>query len=231
MSSKELSQMARRLGSLLEMSKPAVAIAFDPSDAELAALERSSDSVPSSCSFWTKALDRAFYTTPAQHQSCSVGAVTHGYRPVVDARTGCGCDDIDLMVRVGWVTEENLKGLPSIPMNKERKIAYAPLAQCPFDPDVVLLFASSKQAMMIMEAAALPTSWSSVVTGKPACQGLPLSLDGKIVVGLGCTASRIRAGYSDNEIVVTIPAKGLEGFITRLESVAKADSAMVEALS
>ncbi|MDA4132834.1 MAG: DUF169 domain-containing protein, partial [Thaumarchaeota archaeon] len=138
MSSSDFNSLGRRLESALGLSKPIVAVSFSPDTTKV---RRSTDVVESSCVFWTKALDGAFYTTPDQHLHCSVGAVTHGYRAAKDSLPGAGLADIDLLTSVGWIGKDDILGLPSLPLEAQRNIGYAPLDKAPFVPDVVLLFA------------------------------------------------------------------------------------------
>jgi uncharacterized protein (DUF169 family) len=134
LSSAEFNSLGRRLESALSLSKPIVAVTFKP---DVTRLRRSTDVVESSCVFWTKALDDAFYTTPDQHQHCSVGAVTHGYRLAKDTLPGKGLADIDLLTSVGWIGKDDILGLPSLPLEAQRNIGYAPLDKAPFVPNVV----------------------------------------------------------------------------------------------
>jgi uncharacterized protein (DUF169 family) len=223
LSSSEFNGLGKRLESSLGLSKPIVAVTFRPDTTKL---RRSTDVVESSCVFWTKALDSAFYTTPDQHLHCSVGAVTHGYRPAKDSLPGAGLADIDLLTSVGWIGKNDILGLPALPLEAQRNIGYAPLDEAPFVPDVVLLFADSQQAALIREAAP-----DSKITVKPTCQGLPLASEGDVVIGLGCTASRTRSGYAESEIVVTLNAKKLRTFVERLERIAAIDHKVKAALS
>ena len=117
--------------SALGLSKPIVAVSFDP---DITKLRRSTDVVESSCVFWTKALDGAFYTTPDQHLHCSVGAVTHGYRAAKDSLPGAGLADIDLLTSVGWIGKDDILGLPSLPLEVQRNIGYAPTRRVALRP-------------------------------------------------------------------------------------------------
>jgi uncharacterized protein (DUF169 family) len=215
--------LGRRLGKALRLSKPIVAVTFSP---DVSTLSKSTDVVDSSCVFWTKALERSFYTTPDQHQNCSVGAVTHGYRLAKDTLPGVGLADIDLLSSVGWIGKNEILGLPALPLEAQRNIGYGPLEEFTFVPDVLLFFADSQQAALVKEAAP-----DSKVTVKPTCQGLPLANEGDVVIGLGCTASRTRSGYPESEIVVTLSAKKLRPFVERLEKIAEIDHKVKAALS
>jgi uncharacterized protein (DUF169 family) len=223
MSSSEFNSLGKRLESALGLTKPIVAVSFNPDTTKL---RRSTDVVESSCVFWAKALDGAFYTTPDQHLHCSVGAVTHGYRAGKDSLPGAGLADIDLLTSVGWIGKNDILGLPHLPLEAQRNIGYAPLHNSPFVPDIVLLFTDSQQAALIKEAAP-----DSKVTVKPTCQGIPLANEGDVVIGLGCTASRARSGYDESEIVVTLNAKKLASFVDRLEKIAKIDGQVKAALT
>jgi uncharacterized protein (DUF169 family) len=223
LSTSEFKSLGKRLESALRLTKPVVAVTFEP---DVTKLRRSTDVVESSCVFWTKAFDGAFYTTPDQHQHCSVGAVTHGYRLAKDTIPGSGLADIDLLSSVGWIGKDDILGLPALPLEAQRNIGYSPIDEAPFVPDVVLLFCDSQQAALIKEAAP-----GSKVTVKPTCQGLPLANEGDVVVGLGCTASRTRSGYAESEIVVTVSAKRLGGFVERLERIAAIDAKVKAALT
>jgi uncharacterized protein (DUF169 family) len=223
MSSSDYNSLGKRLESALGLSKPIVAVSFSPDTTKL---RRSTDVVESSCVFWTKALDDAFYTTPDQHLHCSVGAVTHGYRSAKDSLPGAGLADIDLLTSVGWIGKKDILGLPSLPLEAQRNIGYAPLDKASFVPDVILFFADSQQAALAKEAAP-----DSKITVKPTCQGLPLANEGDVVIGLGCTASRTRSGYGESEIVVTVNAKKLGGFVERLEKIATIDHQVKAALT
>lgn len=223
MSASDFQTLGKRLESSLGLSKPVVAVTFEPDTNKL---KRSTDVVESSCVFWTKALDDSFYTTPDQHLHCSVGAITHGYRAAKDSLPGKGLADIDLLTSVGWVGSSDLLGLPALPLEAQRNIGYGPLVKAPFVPDVVLFFTDSQQAALIREAAP-----DSKITVKPTCQGLPLANEGEVVIGLGCTASRTRSGYAESEIVVTLNAKRLNAFVDRLEKIATIDHQVKAALS
>jgi uncharacterized protein (DUF169 family) len=219
----EFNALGRRLESALGLAKPVVAVTFNPDTSKL---KRSNDVVESSCVFWTKALDGAFYTAPEQHKNCSIGAVTHGYRLARDTVPGKGLADIDLLSSVGWISGSQILALPALPLEAERNIGYAPLDEAPFVPDVIIMFCDSQQAALAREAAP-----DSRVTVKPTCQGLPLAHEGDVVIGLGCTASRTRSGYPDSEIVVTVSAKRLEEFVMRLERIAAVDRQVKAALT
>ncbi|MCS7142933.1 MAG: DUF169 domain-containing protein [Aigarchaeota archaeon] len=189
-------RLAKELEMTLKLKKPLVAITFTMGD--VTDVPESTDVVPSSCTFWALGQTRTFSTRPEQHLNCSVGAVTHGFKKAEEIGPGCGCADVDLLVDVGWVTAEDIRNLPSV-RKQQKRVVYGPLRTVKFVPDVVVMFANAEQAMMISSATQFK------VTGKPACIGIPISMsENNVVMSLGCTASRLRAGYDPSELVVFI---------------------------
>ena len=132
LSTSEFNKLGKRLEDALGLRKPVVAVTFEP---DTSVLRKSNDVVESSCVFWTKALDGApLYTTPEQHQNCSIGAVTHGYRRAKDTVPGMGLADIELLSSVGWIGKDQILALPALPLEAERNIGYAPLTAPPSSP-------------------------------------------------------------------------------------------------
>jgi len=208
-------EIAVELEQLLKLRKPIVAISFRRGSAE--GLGESRDSVPSSCTFWTLALSAAFKTSREQHMNCTIGAVTHGFKNPKEVGPGCGCSDVDFLLDAGWISADDIHSLPSVPPGHEG-VSYGPLRSVDFEPDVVLIFCNPEQAMFI--ASASPYK----VLGKPTCTGIPVALLEKVtVISLGCTASRLRAGYKPDELVVFMPGSILPSIAEILKRVVEAD--------
>ena len=213
---------------LLRLERSPVAIKFVTEQEAAPSLPRANEWVPSSCAFWNLASQRTFFTTPGQHLNCSVGAVTHGVKEPEEALPGCGCEDVDLLVSIGRITEEDLRTLPRLEQ-RPSAVAYGPLESFPADPDLVLFFAEAKGAQMVLDAAKR-AGVRVELQGMPTCAGIPMALrNGSVVIGLGCSTSRLRASYGDHELVVFIPFCVLEKLLVALEAVVTADRAMVRA--
>ncbi|MDJ0269845.1 MAG: DUF169 domain-containing protein [Aigarchaeota archaeon] len=180
-------RLSVELQTMLRLEKPPIAISFSPQAKQ--GLKESKDTVPSSCTFWAKALSETFYTTRGQHLNCSIGSVTHGIKKPDEVMPECGCGDVEMLINAGWITRDSITRLPQMPMN-EGTISYGPSAHAPFDPDVVLVFCNAEQAMFIVEAVD-----SHKTMGKPTCAAIPESYNNNtLVVSLGCTASRLGSG-------------------------------------
>ena len=219
----EYAELATLLMHALKLAKPPIAISFRPESRE--GLEQNRSTAPSSCAFWTLALNNAFYTLPEHHQNCSIGAVTHGFKRPEDAMPECGCGDVAMLIDAGWVSREDIAGLPAMPLH-DGSVSYGPLDKVSFKPDVVLLFCNAQQAMLIADAAR-----EYRVRSKPTCAAIPEAISGgRVVIGLGCTASRLRAGYGPNELVVAISGEILERIAEKLYYVKDADDKIARAI-
>ena len=126
-----------RLTELLDLSLPPIAIAFLP--APPPGLPRVSKPGAASCAYWRRAADGdAFYTEAADHLSCAVGAHTHGV-PTTAAQKAELMQLIHTMVGLEYLSMDEV---PKIPHRDEKDpfgvVAYAPLDQATFAPDIVL---------------------------------------------------------------------------------------------
>ncbi len=213
---------------LLRLRRSPIAIKFVTGQEVTPSLQRAGEWVPSSCAFWSLASHRAFLTTPEQHLNCSIGAVTHGVKKPEEVVPGCGCEDVDLLVSIGRVTEDELKSLPSLEQ-RPSAVAYGPLESFPADPDLVLFFTEAKGAQMVLDAARR-AGIRVELQGMPTCAGIPMALRNRsVVIGLGCSTSRLRASYGDHELVVFVPFCALERLLAALEAVVSSDRALVRA--
>ena len=69
-------ELEKQFAARLSMSRRPVAVIF--LDTQPEGIEKFSGTEPAGCSFWRlAAAGRAFYTVPADHFNCAVGAYTH----------------------------------------------------------------------------------------------------------------------------------------------------------
>ncbi len=100
--------------------------------------------------------------------------------------------------------------------------AYAPLADAPFEPDVVLVIVNPRQAMMIAQAnvyelhARNNADFSGIQSLCGDAVAAPL-LRGNINFTLGCSGSRKYAKVSENELIVGIPIGILPKLVDALQ--------------
>lgn len=212
----------RRLTELLGLHTPPVAVTF--AAAAPAGIARVSRPGPAGCAYWKQAAEGAvFYTEAADHFNCPVGAYTHGVGlPPERAKELEGV--VGTMVGLQYIRMEEVGALPR---RKEpfRVAIYAPLAEAPAPPDVVLVRGRARQIMLVAEAArAAGLEGDRAAMGRPACAMIPAVLDGPGgLTSLGCIGNRVYTGMGDDELYFTIPGGKVGLVVERLEAVLHAN--------
>lgn len=212
----------RRMTELLGLASPPVAVTF--AAAPPAGIARVSRPGPAGCAYWKQAAEGAvFYTEAADHWNCPVGAYTHGVGlPPERAKELEGV--VGTMVGLQYIRMEEVGALPR---RKEpfRVAVYAPLAETPAPPDVVLVRGRARQIMLVAEAArAAGLEGDRAAMGRPACAMIPAVLEGPGgVTSLGCIGNRVYTGMGDDELYFTIPGGKVGLVVERLEAVMHAN--------
>ena len=135
-----------------------------------------------SCGYWRHASEgHSFYTTPDDHQNCPIGAFTHGVTPAAGKAQALE-SVIGMMVELKYLRAEEV---PAIPHRTESAqiVAYAPLAEMTFDPDVVIFRGTPRQIMLLSEAARAAGIFDGSTMGRPAihkaaCGAITITMDG-----------------------------------------------------
>lgn len=176
---------------------------------------------PASCSFWRLGIDSEFYTSDVDH-NCNIGKVTHGLREVDEVKEN---DDVKLLTSIGWISIEDLSKLPRLP--RKAAISYIPVDMLEDaglgNEDIITLFCNAEQVMLVVDAAER-AGIEYKIRSRPTCAilGEAYSIKG-IVIGLGCTPSRLRTPYSANDLFVAIHASIVGRFIEHLRQVVKVE--------
>jgi uncharacterized protein (DUF169 family) len=207
--------MTTNLEKLLDLKSSPVAISFTGSAP--AGVARVSSSEPAGCGYWRRAAaGEVFFTEPADHKSCPVGAHTHHVE-----LTPNEVKELQGLVGV-MIGLEYLKpsDVPQIPTMKEafRGAVYAPLDKAPLEPDVVLVRGNARQLMLLAEAAqSAGVSGAGPTMGRPTCAVLPESiLSKKTAASFGCIGNRVYTGAGDDEAYFAIPGEALGAVEERL---------------
>jgi len=219
---RDLKTIVSELQDHLRTNLPAIGIAFrnqPPAGVEHA------PAGPASCSYWKRAAEgEVFWTDAADHQSCPIGAHTHG-APLSDAKKAELGELVGTMVQLGYLRMEDV---PLIPHRKEplRAAVYAPLEKMPCEPDVVLVRGTAAQLMILVEAAqAAGVAPDAPAMGRPTCAALPQALEsGRPAVSLGCVGNRVYTGLAEGEGYVAIPAVALAAVAGKLGTLARANA-------
>lgn len=184
--------------------------------------------VPAGCVFWEKAMSgQTFYTVPSDHYNCAVGAHTHHIALPAERAHELN-DTISFMAKNEYVATSEVPGIPTL-ARSPGAVAYGPVDQVDFKPDVVLLAAKPAQAMLIYEAAIKAGAGSALTNalGRPACAVLPLTTaSGQTSVSLGCKGNRTFTGLPDEAMYMSIPGDKWELVVEKLAETQQANSAM-----
>jgi uncharacterized protein (DUF169 family) len=210
----------------LRLSRRPVSVTF--LDHEPLGMKRFSGTEPSGCAFWRLAAEgRAFYTVPSDHFNCAVGSYTHNIAlsPEREKETE---QTLAMMFGVGYVLPEEVPSIPRL-QKAPVAIAFAPLADAPLEPSVVLFACRPSAAMLLNEAAMRAGSGGALPPlGRPTCMALPAALEKGTVSSLGCIGNRVYAGLDENELYVVVPGKDLEKVAAALQTIVAANRAVEE---
>lgn len=213
---------AQQLQEFLSLKSPPIAITFSneaPND-----IPRISRSAPSGCTYWKLAAEgQVFYTEASDHFGCPIGAYTHGVAlPAAQGKELEGM--IEMMVGLSYLKMEEV---PSIP-RRENAFAYAiyaPLADTPFEPDVVIVRGNAKQMMLLAEAAnAAGVMATNGIMGRPTCAIIPAVMKTQqSAMSLGCIGNRVYNELSDVEFYRGIPGSQLHAVLEKLIAILRAN--------
>jgi uncharacterized protein (DUF169 family) len=197
-------------------------------EAPPAGMEKFTGSAPSGCSFWRlAAAGRSFYTVPADHFNCAVGAYTHSLPLSADRETETA-ETLEMMFRLGYVRPEEVPQIPRL-RTPPAAVAYAPLGEASFAPDVVLFASQPASAMLLHEAAGRAgITAARTAFGRPTCMALPAALQAGSVLSLGCIGNRVYTGLGDDQLYFVVRAKDLARLAEALETIASANRALGE---
>ena len=213
---------ARDLQDLLLLHTPPVALAFLPTPP--AGVPHVDAAGPSGCTYWKYAAEgRTFYTEAADHYNCPVGAYTHGVElPPEQAQQLQGV--LGTMFGLGYLRPEEIPTIPRRP-GAFAVAVYAPLAEAPFEPDVVLVCGNARQVMLLAEAAqAAGVGDGTGLMGRPTCAAVPEALQtGHAVASLGCIGNRVYTGLGDDELYFALPGQHLAALAEKLATIVEAN--------
>ena len=192
----------------LGLAASPVAIAFV--DAPPAGVAHVAQVEPAGCGYWRRAAaGEVFYTVADDHKRCPVGAHTHHV-------TLSPSEKDELMALVGTMV-----GLEYLKMEDVAQIptrttplavaVYAPLAEAPLPPDVVLVRGNPRQLMWLAEAAqAAGVAGTGATLGRPTCAVLPEAINtARTAASFGCVGNRVYTGAGDGEAYFAIPGAHL----------------------
>lgn len=216
--------LEHRFSTALTLTRRPVAIAFR--ETAPPGVAKFAGTVPSGCSFWRLAADGgAFYTVPADHYNCAVGSHTHAI-PLPAERAAELDQTITFMVGLGYLRMEEVPGIPRL-LRTPGAVVYAPLADTPVDPDVVLFAGPPARVMLLQEAATRAgVAVAAPLFGRPTCAALPAALAGGLVASTGCVGNRVYTDVGDDALYVAVPGGAVTGVADALDVIVAANTAL-----
>ena len=219
------SQIASLLKETLGLQRIPIGLSFTheaPKD-----IPRLDELVPSACAMWTLAETKLFFAPASSHYHCPLGAMVMGF-DLPDEQTALLQDELGMMCGVNYVREEELPQVPKI-AEPSVGIIYGPLSQFSSHPDLVLLWLSPKQSMMMRESCG-SINWSNTpqgLFGRPGCASLAYAATQKQPgQSLGCVGMRINTEINDDLMLMAVPKESIDSLSVNLPALAKAHNVM-----
>ena len=215
------SQLAAILAASLDLQQPPVAISF--TDTIPAGVKSHAGRVPAGCRFWEDGAATAFATTASDHNLCAIGVYTHNLQSSPAQQTDL-MDALKVFGDLDYVRPEDLASIPVL-ASQPAYVIYAPLAESPLPPDVVLLFVNANQTLILSEATQQVENQNAPAMGRPACAIVPQVMNtGRAGLSLGCCGARAYLDVLTDDIAVfAIPGTKLEAYVLRIEALGKAN--------
>jgi uncharacterized protein (DUF169 family) len=108
-------------------------------------------------------------------------------------------------------------------------VIYAPLADSPVDPDVVLVAGRPGRVMLLQEAALRAgVAATAPLLGRPTCMALPASLAQGVIASMGCVGNRVYTDLGEDELYVMIPGKDVTRVAAEAQTIAAANLKLSE---
>ncbi len=210
----------------LQLTRRPVAVAS--SQQPPARLNKFSGSVPSGCSFWRLAADgRSFYTEPGDHYNCAVGCYTHNI-PLPKEREAELPATLNFMTSIGYIKPEDLPGIARL-ANTPKYMAYAPLAEATFTPEVVILVGKPGRLMLLQEAAARASVRAqNSLYARPTCMAIPATMSGGATASSACVGNRVYTDLAENELYIMVPGADLPKISDELNTILEANAKLNE---
>jgi uncharacterized protein (DUF169 family) len=135
---------------------------------------------------------------------------------------------LHVMTSAGYLRMEEVPQIPRLP-ETPGVVVYAPLAQTPVDPDVVLLWASPAKVMLFQEAAIRAGAAARFATlARPTCMILPAALSRGTVASTGCIGNRVYTKLDQTELYVAVSGRDLVRIAGEAAVVRSANEALFE---
>jgi len=218
--------IARTLTDALKLRQPPIAVCLRVADSLPAGVSTQAPRVAAGCVFWEKAAGGGFATSAADHANCAIGTFTHNM-DTTEAHEIDRRDALAVFADLGYVRPEDIPTIPVLAL-RPRHVIYAPLADTPLAPDVVLLFVRPDQTLILSEASQSLEGGFAPAMGRPACAVIPqVTNTGRSALSLGCCGARAYLdALTDDVAVYAIPGGRIAEYTTRVSELASANGVL-----
>jgi uncharacterized protein (DUF169 family) len=104
-------------------------------------------------------------------------------------------------------------------------MAYAPLADASFTPEVVILVGKPGKLMLLQEAAARAgVKTQPALLARPTCMAIPAALAGGATASSGCVGNRVYTDLAEDELYIMVPGADLEKIAVELNTILDANA-------
>jgi uncharacterized protein (DUF169 family) len=219
-------KMEREFSDAFGLKRRPIAISFH--DTPPSGVAKFTGTEPSGCSFWRLAVQgKTFYTVPGDHYNCAVGAHTH-HMDLPQERAGELAQTISFMTQLKYIRSEEIPGFARLPKTPG-VVVYAPLADTPVDPDVVLFVGQPARMSPLLETASRAgVSSSAPFVGRPTCSALAAALEHGVVVSSACIGNRVYTDLGDDELYVAIRGRDLARVAQEAQTIVSANAQLAE---
>jgi uncharacterized protein (DUF169 family) len=221
-----LTGIAETLTNSLELRQPPIGVCLADSLPEGAPEWKGA--VPAGCRFWQEAATRVFATSPRDHELCAIGVYTHNFDAPAAVQSELGAA-LKIFGELGYVRDEDVPHIPVL-ASRPRYVIYGPLAELPVDPQVILLFVSTNQSLILSEAAQQIEGGAPPAMGRPACAIIPQTTNsGRAALSLGCCGARAYLDVlADDVALFALPGERAAEYADRIAALASANAVLAQ---
>jgi uncharacterized protein (DUF169 family) len=216
------SQLAEALTQNLRLAQTPVAVCF--ADSVPASVPQHQGHAPAGCRFWRDATTGPIVTSSGDHALCAVGSYTHNLELSASEQSELQ-ESLAVFGTLGYVTSEDLPLIPVL-HRRAKHVLYAPLAESPLPPEVVLLFCDASQALIISEAVQQVEQRYPPALGRPACAVIAqVANSGFAALSLGCCGARAYMdAFTADLVLCALPGTRLSAYVERIARLSSANS-------
>lgn len=223
----QFEEIAQSLTDSLRLRTPPVAVCL--TDTPPAGVSASNEPAPAGCLFWERGAQGAFTTSPKDHENCAVGMYTHHMPLDTASREKNLNDSLKVFADLGYVRPEDIPGISTL-KQAAKYVTYAPLGSTPMPPNVVLLFANSRQGLAITEAIQQVDSGVPPAMGRPACAVIPQAANSsRAALSLGCCGARAYLNTLTDDIALwALPGAKIAEYAKRIKVLTDANNVLTQ---